>query len=128
MPTPKKSRRSRTKDAGHAPMDQAQLDAAAELFAVLSEPSRLRILQVLQAGPESVGELGEKLSMKQANVSKQLGILQAAGVVSRRQEGNRAIYGIALPMVFDLCKLVCRGIAELAAQRAKALQGAIARR
>src|SRR5690349_5547081 len=106
----------------HKPLDDAQLQAVAELFAVLSEPSRLHILQILQAGPASVGELVEQLGFKQANVSKQLGILLTTGVIARRQEGNRAIYSIALPLVFDLCDLVCRGIAGQAADRAASLR------
>lgn len=104
------------------PLEEAQLQAVAELFSVLSEGSRLRVLQALQQGPLSVGELVEICGMKQANVSKQLGILQAAGVISRRQEGNRAIYSIALPLVFELCDLVCRGVAKQAAARAAALK------
>ncbi|HEV2577581.1 MAG TPA: metalloregulator ArsR/SmtB family transcription factor [Acidobacteriaceae bacterium] len=102
--------------------DGVQLQAVAELFSVLSEGSRLRVLQALQRGPLSVGELVESTGMKQANVSKQLGILQAAGVISRRQEGNRAIYSIAMPLVFELCDLVCRGVAKQAAARAAALK------
>lgn len=104
------------------PLEEAQLQAVAELFSVLSEGSRLRVLQALQRGPLSVGELVENCGMKQANVSKQLGILQATGVISRRQDGNRAIYSIAMPLVFDLCHLVCRGVAKQAAARAAALK------
>lgn len=103
-------------------LDEPQLQAVAELFSALSEGSRLRVLQALQRGPLSVGELVEATGMKQANVSKQLGLLQMAGVISRRQEGNRAIYSIAMPLVFDLCDLVCRGIAKQAAERAAALK------
>jgi DNA-binding transcriptional ArsR family regulator len=103
-------------------LDEAQLQAVAELFSVLSEGSRLRVLQALQRGPLSVGELVENTEMKQANVSKQLGLLQAAGVISRRQDGNRAIYSIAMPLVFELCDLVCRGVAKQAAARAAALK------
>jgi len=106
----------------HKPLEEAQLQGVADLFGVLSEPSRLRILQILQAGPASVGELVDQSGFKQANVSKQLGILLTAGVIARRQEGNRAIYSIALPLVFDLCDLVCRGIARQAAERAAALR------
>ncbi len=109
-------------EAAHRPLDVHQLEAVAGLFGVLSEPSRLCILQMLQGGPASVGELVEQTGFKQANVSKQLGILFAAGVISRRQEGNRAIYSIALPLVFDLCELVCGGIAQQAADRAAALR------
>ena len=115
--------KSRRSNANHPALDAAQLQAVAELFDVLSEPSRLRILQVLQSGPASVGELVQQCGFKQANVSKQLGMLHSAGVIARRQEGNRAIYSIAMPLVFDLCKLVCDGIARQAAERAAALRG-----
>jgi DNA-binding transcriptional ArsR family regulator len=74
-------------------------------------------------GPVSVGELVEKSGLKQANISKQLGILQSAGIVSRRQDGNRAIYSIALPLVFELCELVCNGMDQQAVERAAALRG-----
>jgi ArsR family transcriptional regulator len=104
------------------PLKEAQLQAVAELFAALSERSRLRVLQALQQGPLSVGELVEDTGMKQANVSKQLGLLLNAGVIARRQEGNRAIYSIAMPLVLDLCELVCRGVAKQAADRATALK------
>ena len=103
-------------------LQEAQLQAVAELFSVLSEGSRLRVLQALQRGPLSVGELVESCGMKQANVSKQLGILLTAGVISRRQDGNRAIYSIVMPLVFELCDLVCRGMAKQAAKRASALK------
>jgi DNA-binding transcriptional ArsR family regulator len=104
-----------------APLDAAQLQAVAGLFDVLSEHSRLRILQVLQHGPASVGELVDRSGFKQANVSKQLGVLLTAGIIARRQDGNRAIYSIAMPLVFDLCALVCRGVARQAAERAAML-------
>jgi DNA-binding transcriptional ArsR family regulator len=111
------------KRGNHKPLEGEQLKAVAELFVVLSEESRLRIVQILQTGPASVGELVDRSGMKQANVSKQLGILQSAGIIARRQDGNRAIYSIKMPMVFKLCDLVCRGMAQQAAERAAALRG-----
>jgi DNA-binding transcriptional ArsR family regulator len=105
----------------HKPLDATQLQAVADLFDVLSEGSRLRILQILQNGPRSVGELVEQADLKQANVSKQLGMLWSAGVIDRRQDGNRAIYSIKLPLVFELCEPVSRGVAQQAAERAAAL-------
>jgi DNA-binding transcriptional ArsR family regulator len=106
----------------HKALDPNQLQAVAGLFGVLSEGSRLSILQLLQAGPLSVGELVEQSGLKQANASKQLASLQAVGVIARRQEGNRAIYSIAMPLVFELCDIVCRGVAQQAAERAAALK------
>ena len=109
--------------ARHKSLDAAQLEAVAGLFNVLSEGSRLQILQILQDGPLSVGELVERSDLKQANVSKQLGILLSAGIIARRQEGNRAIYSIQLPLVFELCALVCHGVAKHADERAAVLRG-----
>ena len=107
----------------HPALEGPQLQAVADLFAVLSEPTRLRILQHLQHGPASVGALCEALQIKQANASKQLGILSAAGVVERAQDGNRAIYSIAMPVIFELCGIVCASVADQAERRAAALRG-----
>jgi DNA-binding transcriptional ArsR family regulator len=120
MAVPPKGPKSRR--STHKPLGTRQLQAVAELFSMLSEESRLHVLQALQRGPLSVGELVETTAMKQANVSKQLRLLQGAGIISRRQDGNRAIYSIAMPMVFELCDLVCRGVAVQAAERAAVLR------
>lgn len=101
----------------------AQLEAVAAMFAALAEPTRLRILQALEAGPASVGEIIEAAGVKQANASKQLGILFQAGLVRRERDGNVVRYEIAMPLVFDLCALVCKGVGDVAKARAKALLG-----
>ncbi|WP_428940355.1 ArsR/SmtB family transcription factor [Fontivita pretiosa] len=105
----------------HGPLTEAQLQAVAQLFHVLSEPTRLRIVQLLQRGPASVGQIVSQLGQKQANVSKQLSILLQAGIVRRQQQGNRAIYAIAMPLVLDLCHLVCAHVANQARQQAARL-------
>ena len=102
-------------------LGEAQLEAVAELFAILSEPTRLRILQLLQDGPASVGEIVEALDLKQANASKQLGILYQAGVLGREKEGNTVRYSIKMPLVFDLCGLVCNGLRVEAEAKLKLL-------
>ena len=103
-------------------MGAAQLQAVADLFATLSEPSRLRILQVLEAGAASVGEIIAVTGMKQANVSKQLGILHQAGVLAREKDGNVVRYSIRMPLVFDLCALVCGSLRDDARAKAKLLR------
>jgi DNA-binding transcriptional ArsR family regulator len=119
-PMKKPSARKKTA-AIHKPLEPAQLQAVAELFGLLGEVSRLRILQVLQDGPANVGELVIQSGLKQANVSKQLGMLQSAGIVGRVQQGNSVIYSIRMPVVYELCTLVCRDVARQAAERAAAL-------
>lgn len=84
----------------------------AAFFSVLAEPTRLEILQLLQASPHTVSELVERLHVKQANVSKQLGILTTHGLIERKRSGNFAIYSIRAPLVRELCGLVCGHFAE----------------
>jgi DNA-binding transcriptional ArsR family regulator len=97
-----------------------QLDAVARLFSVLSEPSRLALLQALQAEPLSVSELMEECGMKQANVSKHLAVLHDHRLVKRQRNGVSVRYEIADPMIFSLCNLVC-GKMERDAEQAAAL-------
>jgi len=89
-----------------------QLAAVSRLFAVLSEGSRLALLQVLHAGPLTVSELVTASGLKQANVSKQLAILHDHRLVKREREGTSIRYEIADPMVFSLCNLVCGKMAK----------------
>lgn len=88
-------------------MSPAQLDGAARLFAALSEPSRLALLQALHTGPLAVHQLMKTCQMRQANVSKHLGVLHQQRLVERKREGASIRYQIADPMVFALCELVC---------------------
>jgi len=90
----------------------SQLVAVARLFSVLSEPSRLALLQALHAGPMTVNELKKISGMKQANVSKQLAILHDHHLVKRERDGTFIRYEIADPMVFSLCNLVCGKMAK----------------
>jgi len=115
------TRESSVKAAKKEKLGHGQLQAVAELFAVLSEPTRLRILQMLQEGPASVGEIMGDLRLKQANASKQLGILHAAGVLGRAKEGNTVRYSIRMPIVFELCALVCNGLRAEAEAKLKML-------
>ena len=95
-----------------ATMTDATLDLVARRFRTLGEPLRLRILQQLQQGDHTVGELVEALDGNQPNISKHLQLLYDAGLVSRRRDGNSVLYSIGDPIVFELCHLVCRSEAE----------------
>ncbi len=84
-----------------------QLQAVSRLFAVLSEPSRLALLQSLHDKPLTVNELVKATAMKQANVSKHLAVLHDHHLVKRERDGISIRYEIADPMIFSLCNLVC---------------------
>lgn len=61
-------------------------------FAVLAEPSRRDILDLLRDGERSVGELVERLDLSQPGVSKHLRVLRDAGLVEVRPDAQRRLY------------------------------------
>jgi ArsR family transcriptional regulator len=95
------------KNSKKRPLSGGQLEAVSRLFGVLSEPSRLALLQALHDRPLAVNQLVEACSMKQANVSKHLTVLHDHRLVARKREGAFIRYAIADPIVFALCELVC---------------------
>lgn len=92
------------------PLGTELAELIARRFRVLSEPMRIRLLDELRDGPASVGELQAATGSSQQNVSKHLGVLLDAGLVSRSREGSYARYAIADESVFELCELVCGGV------------------
>lgn len=102
-------------------MSDAQVEEAAWLFGILSESSRLKLLQVLMKEPATVSELMEATGMKQGNVSKHLGVLLNARFVTREREGNFVRYTLTDPKLYQLCDLMCMRIEHDAHQRIKKL-------
>jgi len=89
-------------------MTEATLEIVSRRFRTLGEPFRLRLLQQLEQRECTVGELVDSLEASQSNVSKHLQLLYDAGLVARRRDGNSIVYSIGDPIVFELCRLVCR--------------------
>ena len=102
----------------HPPLSDTLVDLVAARFRTLAEPLRIRILQALQGGERNVTSLVDAVGSTQPNVSKHLRILQDAGLVGRRQDGNSVFYSIADPSVFDLCDAVCSSIGARFTQHA----------
>lgn len=91
----------------------------AEYFSILSEPMRLRILNLLRDGEKCVQELVEATETSQANVSKHLKVMLQAGILSRRSEGTSAYYKVEDELIFDLCNLVCDRLATRIEEQAR---------
>jgi DNA-binding transcriptional ArsR family regulator len=87
------------------------LERASRYFSLLSEPARLRILQVVCDKECSVQEIVGQTSLPQPNVSRHLSILFIAGVLSRRREGTFVFYKVSDPLVTQLCRTVCGHLA-----------------
>ncbi len=96
----------------------AALEHVAQYFRTLSEPTRLRILNVLGTGEMSVGDIAERVDSSVANVSRHLAQMPRHGLVARETQGNSVRYRIADPAVNALCDLVCGSIAQRLEQMA----------
>lgn len=88
----------------------AALEQVANYFQALSDPTRLRILNLLQDGERNVGELAQLCEFTSANISRHLAILGKHGLVARTSRGTSVYYRIADESVYALCDLVCGSI------------------
>ncbi|PYI52844.1 ArsR/SmtB family transcription factor [Paenibacillus flagellatus] len=61
-------------------------------LSALAEPNRLLIVELLRDGPLTVGEVADRLGLRQPQASKHLKVLHEAGIVDMRPEANRRIY------------------------------------
>ncbi len=83
--------------------------STAELLKAFSHPTRLAILQELQAGPKCVTDMEELLPARQSNISQHLAVLRHAQLVDYAQDGALRCYYLSRPkLVEDLLALVGR--------------------
>lgn len=89
-------------------MDDMQevFDSVARYFSVLGEPTRLRILHALCREEKCVNAIIKVTGLAQANVSRHLGLMYQAGMLSRRREGTQIFYRVADPVYVELCRTV----------------------
>lgn len=73
-------------------VDSQFVDLAAEVFSLLADATRLRIILLLSRGERSVGDLAESLQRSPASVSQHLAKLRWGRVVETRQAGTRVYY------------------------------------
>ena len=74
----------------------------ADFFRALAHPLRIRILEILSAGDQTVQELQQVLAVDQPIVSQQLAILRSKGVVTTRKLGTTVRYTLADPLIAKL--------------------------
>ena len=88
------------------PDQPTEPDLVAKYFKVLSDPARVRVLELLgERGEMSVGELTEALGLGRTNVSNHLGCLRWCGFVHTRREHRTVYYRIADARVSELLSL-----------------------
>jgi len=92
-------------------LTEGLIEEAAHRFALLGDPTRLRILHALMEGGElSVGEAAEASGTSRFNASAHLNRLARGGFVSRRQAGTTHYYRVTDSSLADVCDWVCEAV------------------
>ena len=86
-------------------------------FAVLAEPTRLKIMHTLCAGERSVGRVVADTGVSQTAASRHPALLHRHGIAARRRDGNQVYYRIADETMLDVCRAVCGRIASAMDER-----------
>jgi ArsR family transcriptional regulator len=94
------------------PIDPALLRSAAgravSALKVLANEDRLLLLCQLSHGEMCVGELEQRLDIRQPTLSQQLGVLRSEGVVLTRRQGKNIFYSVADPAVLEVLAVLYR--------------------
>jgi len=93
-------------------MDKELAIQAAEVLKAVAHPLRLQIVEVLESGERSVGEITAALGEKQAITSQQLTLMKDKGVLASRRVGAKVYYRIENPNVVRVLGCVydhCQG-------------------
>jgi len=87
-------------------MDKELAMHASEVLKAVAHPLRLQIVEVLENGELSVGEIVEALGEKQAITSQQLNLMKDKGVLTSRREGAHVYYRVLNPSAIKVLNCV----------------------
>ena len=89
----------------------------AKIFNALSDPVRLEIIEFLREGERCVCEIIPHVSLIQPLVSRHLKILKDCGLVKDRKEGNRRLYSVTDPRIFEVVDAVTPELVDVLSNR-----------
>lgn len=91
------------------------LEEAARRFALLGDPTRLRVVSAIhRLGEASVSDLAVGVGASVSNTSQHLQLLLYGGVVKRRRRGRLVLYRLADDTIASLCTIVCASVQDRA--------------
>jgi DNA-binding transcriptional ArsR family regulator len=86
------------------PLSNEQIATIARRARALSDPTRVRILEVLARAPQPVGLIAVALASQPSTISRHLQVLFVAGLVERRRDASAVIYSIATEDLIVWCR------------------------
>jgi len=88
------------------------VDQVADLFHLLGDPTRLRIVLACLAQPTAVGDIATALNLSSSLVSHHLRLLRAARIVKAERQGKQVFYAAADAHISSLLSNMFEHIAE----------------
>jgi DNA-binding transcriptional ArsR family regulator len=89
------------------------VDLVTQRLALLADPTRVRLLALLEQREQSVQELSDSVTTTPQNISRHLGILHRSGIVARRREGTSVYYSL---VDYSACRLLEQALASISGQ------------
>jgi len=93
-------------------LDPQTVDGLTEIFRVLGDPTRVRILHALSQAELCVGDLAQRLGVSESAVSHQLRLLRSTRVVRARRDGRLMYYALDDRHVLELFEQGLRHVQE----------------
>ena len=94
-------------------LDPQIVDGLTEIFRVLGDPTRVRILHALSQSEQlCVGDLAQRLGVSESAVSHQLRLLRSARIVRARRDGRQMYYALDDRHVLELFQQGLRHVQE----------------
>ena len=77
-----------------------------EVFKAISDPSRRKVLKLLQGGSKTAGELSEAFAMTKGSMSHHFNVLKAADLVRCERRGQQMVYSLNTSVFEDVATLL----------------------
>lgn len=75
-----------------------------DAFKALSDPTRRKILELLQEKPLNAGEIADYFQISKPSISHHLSILKNSGLIIDERQGQNIIYSIDMSVFQDIMK------------------------
>ena len=93
----------------------------AEIAKAVAHPLRIAVIDYLKAGEECVCDIAAHVGSERSNVSRHLGVMVKAGILSCRKDGLKVYYQLRTPCVADFLGCVARILKHQAEEHEKLL-------
>ncbi len=87
-------------------MDERALYLKSEVLKALSQPTRLKILELLRNGEKCICEIVPAINGEQSNISRHISTMQKSHLITTRKDGVKVMVKVRDPKVFEILDIV----------------------